>query len=82
MTGFSEQCVEKYCELANVDTNFDLITTWTPHLDDAKITDDMKTDKRETAGSCSKNCAQVLVQCKVLSLRYPLRGELACTNGH
>ena len=36
MTGFSEQCVERYCELANVDPA-SLKETWTPHLDESKI---------------------------------------------
>ena len=46
MTGFSEQCVEKYCELANVDINT-LKPTWTPYLDDNKVTPDMQTTKGE-----------------------------------
>ena len=57
MTGFAEQCVERYCELANISID-ELRPTYTPHLDESKITPDMTTSK----GALSAVAAKIVLK--------------------
>ena len=58
MEGHAQKCVERYCELANKNTE-QLYTVSTPCLDDH----DFKKEKMETVGELSDVCSQIVLKC-------------------
>ena len=65
MTGFAEQCVDKYCELANTDSSR-LKTVTTPCLDEHHLTPEM----HAATGSLAPVAAQIVLKMLWLARNY------------